>query len=143
MKTQKLKTIFIAFVLLLGFNSFAKATKIKDNSSIQYSIDSYVDRIKNGFSSDFSSVLADNVKFNIPRNGKIITHGKKEELAFLATQKNTIQQCEVETEVLVKNNNYSLVKVSSIYSSFVREDYVTLMRSNDKWEITDVTTDYK
>lgn len=144
MKNQKIKITFLAIVMLLGFNSFAKTGDDPDyKKSIQFSVNSYINQIKFGKSAELSKILADNVKFNMSRNGKIYTHGKKEELALFAETKNVVQQCKVEQAVIITTKNYTLVKVSSVYENFVREDYITLIKSKDNWKITDVTTDFK
>src|SRR6476659_3117041 len=144
MKNQKIKITILALAMLVGFNSFAKPGDEPDEKkSVEISVNSYVNQIKFGKSEDLSKVYADNVRFNISRNGKIYTHGKKEELAFMLENKGVIQQCKVEQAAIITTKNYSLVKVSSTYQNFVREDYITLVKSKDSWKITDVTTDFK
>ncbi len=64
-------------------------------------------------------------------------------LALFAETKDVVQQCKVEQAVIITTKNYTLVKVSSVYENFVREDYITLVKSKDNWKITDVTTDFK
>jgi hypothetical protein len=144
MKNQKIKIAVLAIAILLGFNSFAKTGDDPVyKRSVQFSVNSYINQIKFGKSAELSKILADNVKFNMSRNGKIYTHGKKEELALFAENKDIIQQCKVEQSVIITTKNYTLVKVSSVYQNFIREDYITLVKSKDNWRITDVTTDFK
>lgn len=143
MKTQTIKTLFIAIFLLAGI-SFAKAGESNiDSRSFQYNVETYINKIKNGFNEDFSSILSNDIKFNLERNGKIITHGKNEELAFMKANSGTIQNCELASSTLVSTKNYSLVKISMIYPTFVREDYVTMLRTNENWKITEVTSVFK
>ena len=142
MKTLTIKTILFAFVAIVGFSTLTKADDLKDRN-IQYSVNSFVNKIKTGKSADLASILSEDVKFNMSRNGKILTHGKNEELAFNKKNENVIQQCKVETATLVNTANYSLVKVSSIYEGFTREDFITLIKTKNDWKITDVTTNFK
>ncbi|MEO5910030.1 MAG: nuclear transport factor 2 family protein [Pelobium sp.] len=143
MKTQTIKTLFVAIFLVAGI-SFAKADERNiDNKSLQYNVETYIKKIKTGYSEDFSNILSNDVKFNLERNGKMMTHGKNEELAFMKSNVGIIQNCKLASSALVSTTNYSLVKISMIYPTFVREDYVTMVRTNQSWKITEVTSIFK
>ncbi|MBK0383764.1 nuclear transport factor 2 family protein [Pedobacter sp. SD-b] len=143
MKNLNIKTTLLALALLVSFSSFVKANYLTEGTNLQFSVNSYINKIKTGSYKELTNILADDVKFNMTRNGKVVTHGKREELAFMKQNKDVVQQCKVESATLVSTANYSLVKISSVYANFTRVDFVTLVKAKNNWQITDVTTDYK
>jgi hypothetical protein len=144
MKTLNFKTILIAIALLTGFNSFAATNhSLGEIKNVQFSVDTYISKLKTGYSADLANILSDDVKFTITTNGRTFTHGKSEELAFMKQNKDAVQQCKIVSTVLASRENYNLVKVSMVFDTFTREDYVTLVKSKDHWEITDVSSEFK
>ncbi len=144
MKTFNLKNYFIAIMMIMATFSFAKADDLTEsNKNMTLSINSYINLLQNGNTANIEKLFADDVKFNIRRGDQVLTHGKKEELAFFAKNKNLVQQCTVVSSIVMNSNNYSLVKVSMIYDSFTRENYVTMIKSGTEWKITEVSSDFK
>ncbi len=169
MKTLKSKTFLLSLLLMASF-SFAKADETirsmllansneyahdsfiaakkqiytdekLDKESVQYTVNAYIAKIQLGYySKELKNIYADNVKFNINRNGNIITHGKAEELAFMKANQGVKMQCKVTSNMIFSSDSYCLVKVSSKFSNFVREDLVTLYKINKSWQITEVTS---
>ncbi|MFC5282580.1 nuclear transport factor 2 family protein [Pedobacter alpinus] len=144
MKTINLKKSFVAIMMMVATFSFTKADELTEVSkSMTFSINSYINLIKDGETKGMEKLFADDVKFNITRGNQILSHGKNEELNFLAKNKNLIQQCSVVSSVMMNSSNYSLVKVSMIYDNFTRENYVTMIKSGKDWKITEVSSEFK
>lgn len=144
MRSFNLKTTLVAVVMMFAALNIVKADDLTDSKkSMHVSINAYVNLIQKGNITNMEKLFAEDAKFNITRNGKIITHNKKEEMAFLTKNKNLQQQCSVVSSVIINTNNYSLVKVSMVYDNFTRENYVTMIKSGNDWKITDVSSDFK
>lgn len=144
MKTFNLKNYFIAIMMMVATFSFAKANDLTDGrESMTYSLNSYINLIKDGETKGMEKLFVDDAKFTITRGNEIVSHGKKEELSFIAKHRNLVQQCSVVPTVLMKSSNYSLVKVSMIYDNFTRENYVTMVKTGNEWKITEVFSEFK
>jgi hypothetical protein len=139
MKT--LKTILIAIVIALT-TSLANAKTLPDQSkcTLQFSITAYLNMVTNGTYKDYASILADNVKFNSTRNGKLVSHGKQEELDFIRRIGFVKQNCKTEYETLSSDDNFCVVKVRMIYENFTKENIISLAKTDKGWMITDVTS---
>ncbi len=139
---KSLKMLIVAFTVLAS-SVIAKAdegTKMADKASLKFSIAAYVDMLKNGNSADYISILSENVKFNHSRNGKIISHGKKEEINFINSLGRVKQNCKTDYSILSTGDKYCLVKVRMVYETFVKEDFISLSQSEKGWQVTDVTS---
>jgi len=143
MKTQKLLFLLFAFAFI-GSTSFAKPDDKKAaQKTMSYSIDTYVEVLKSGYSADYASIIADHTKFNLNRNGKLFTHGKSEELKAHAKNSAITQNCDVNYTVITASENYALINVSMKYEFFTRENIVSLSKINDSWKITEVNSVFK
>jgi len=144
MKTINLKKSIAAIMVMVATFSFAKANEPTEVSkSMAFSINSYINLIKDGETKGMEKLFAEDVKFNITRGNEIFSYGKNEEFAFIAKKKNLVQQCSVVSSVIMNSSNYSLVKVSMIYDNFTRENYVTMIKSGNNWKITEVSSEFK
>lgn len=140
---KNLKTLL--FVLTIAITStFANASiqPNQDKTSLEFSISAYLNMINNGNSADYANILSDDVKFNTTRNGKIITHGKSEELKFMKMVGNVKQNCKTEHEILKSDENFCLVKVRMIYEGFTKENFISFAKTANGWQITDVTSTF-
>lgn len=144
MKNFNLKNSILALVMTAATISFAKADdRTASLQSMNTSVSNYVNLIKYGDLSNFNKMFAEDAKFSISANGKSTTHSKNEEYTFLNKNKGVTQQCEVISAVVVNTDSYTLVKVSQVYDSFTRENYVTLVKAGNDWKINSVSSEYK
>lgn len=144
MKIFNLKQPILAILMLVATISLAKAEDgTATFQSMNVSVSNYVNLIKYGDLSNFNKIFTDDAKFSISANGKTITHSKSEEYGFLAKNKGVTQQCEVLSSVVVNTESYTLVKVSQVYDTFTRENYITLVKAGNDWKINSVSSEYK
>ncbi|WP_017260287.1 nuclear transport factor 2 family protein [Pedobacter arcticus] len=144
MKIFNLKKSFLAIVMLTATISFAKTDDgTATVQTMDVSISNYVNLIKYGDLSNFNKIFTDDAKFSISANGKTTSHSKSEEYGFLAKNKGITQQCEVLSAVVVNTESYTLVKVSQVYDTFTRENYITLVKAGKDWKINSVSSEYK
>lgn len=138
---KNLKTLLFAFII--AFTTLAAKADVKpsqDKTTLEFSISAYLNMVNNGNSTDYANILSDEVKFNTTRNGKIISHGKSEELKFIKAVGNVKQNCKTEHEILKSDDNFCLVKVKMIYEGFTKENYISFAKTSKGWQITDVTS---
>ena len=138
---KNLKTILLAIIiattaLLANANTLPEQNK----ETLQFSIAAYVSMATLGNSKDYASILANDVKFNSTRNGKLVSHGKKEELDFIRRVGFVKQNCTTAYETISSDDNFCVVKVRMIYEDFTKENIISLAKTNKGWMITDVTS---
>ena len=144
MKNFNLKKSILALVMTVATINFAKAgDRTGTTQSMSTSISNYVNLIKYGNVSNFNKLFTDDAKFTISTNGKSISHSKSEEYSFVMRNKGVTQQCEVASAVVVSTDSYTIVKVSQVYDTFIRENYVTLVKSGNDWKINSVSSEFK
>lgn len=130
--------------VLLGSVSFAKADDKKAfQRTMNFTLDTYVEALKSGYSVNYSSIISDYAKFNINRSGKLYTYGKAEELKSHGKDNIITQNCDITSTVITSSENYALVNVSMKYEFFTRENIVSLSKIRDSWKITEVNTIFK
>ncbi|HEX7367768.1 MAG TPA: nuclear transport factor 2 family protein [Pelobium sp.] len=143
MKNFNLKKLALALVMTVASISFASAAKTDSGQTMDNCVSSYISLVKNGNISNFNKMFTDDVKFTISTNGKNITHNKAEEYYFVSKNKGVAQQCEVLSSVVMSTDSYTIVKVSQVYDSFTRENYVTLIKTGSDWKINAVSSEFK
>lgn len=143
MKTLK-NTFFLACLLTVNF-AFSALAKDKNNvqQTLTFSIDNYAEALKSGQSQYLSDILANNVKFNINRGGKIITYGKAEALKENKQNGKIIQNCEISYQVIAQSDTYALANISMKYENFTRENIVSFTKQDGIWKITEVNSVFK
>ena len=144
MKNFNLKKSILAIVMVVVSIGFAKAgNQTQSAQSLNESVNQYVNLIKYGDLTNFSKMFTDDAKFSISRNGAVVSHSKSEELNFLKKNKGVTQQCEVLSSVVVNTEAYTVVKVSMVYDTFTRENFVTLVKAGKDWKINAVSSEFK
>lgn len=144
MKTLKLPLLLIAMMLTVSISFAIKPDNKKAARTLAFSIDSYINNLKTGHCENFAEILADNVKFHINRNGKILTYGKADALKHNAKAKaQVIQDCEITHNIITGSDTYALVNISMKYPDFTRENIVSLSKINGIWKITEVNSVFK
>ncbi|TAE41596.1 MAG: hypothetical protein EAY66_01350 [Sphingobacteriales bacterium] len=141
---KKLKTILVAFLMLSGtLLASAHTQPEQDKGTLAFSITAYLNMVNSGNTKDYAAVLADDVKFNTTRGGKIITHGKSEELEFIRRVGNVKQNCKTEYSTINTADNFCVIKVTMTYDSFTKENIISFSKTDNGWKITDVTSVFK
>lgn len=144
MKNFNLKKLTLALVMTVATISFVKADyRTEINQSMDASINNYINLVKYGDLTNFNKMFTDDAKFSISANGKTVSHSKAEEHRFLSKNKGVTQQCEVLSSVVVSTESYTIVKVSQVYDTFTRENYVTVVKAGNDWKINAVSSEYK
>ncbi len=144
MKKINLKKSILALVMIVASISFSKANdRTESTQNINDCVSDYVSLIKYGTVSNFNKIFTDDAKFTIATNGKSVQHTKSEEYNFVLNNKGVIQQCEVLSDVVINTSGYTIVKVSQVYDTFTRENYVTLIKSGKDWKINAVSSEFK
>ena len=138
---KNLKTILLA-IIIATTALVAKANTVPEQNkeTLQFSIAAYINMVSLGNSKDYASILANDVKFNSTRNGKLLSHGKKEELDFVRRVGYVKQNCTTAYETISTDDNFCVVKVRMIYEGFTRENIISLAKTDKGWMITDVTS---
>jgi hypothetical protein len=141
MKTKLLSAILLVCLLISNYG-FAK-DKVK--RSLNFCLETFMSTLQTGYHQDYSSIIAENAKFNTNRSGKVVTHSKSDELKFYSKngKQAAIQNCEITHDVITETENYALVNVKMKYPDFTRSNIVTLAKINDSWKITEVNSVFK
>ena len=137
-----LSTLVIALVMLTSFTAFAGSkTGIDKAFESSKTIKNYLEFIntvdtkvhKNLFTADFEYV-------NKANNRKI---SKKDYLQFLNTNKGLEYNCSTKYEVLDECASSAIAKITMDFGHFIRVDHITLIKEQNDWKISKITTDYR
>lgn len=144
MKTKTLFNLVIALMLTATASFADQDDKKAEKKTLTFSIDSYIDQLKTGYDENYASILASDVKFNLNRNGKTLTHGKAKELeSYSKKNEGQIQNCEIDYKVITSSDSYALLNVTMQFEGFSRENIVTMSKINDSWKIVEVNSVFK
>lgn len=141
MKT--LKNIYLVLALVMISFTITAKDKNKVQRTLSFSVENYVQSLKTGYSENLSEILSDNVKFNINRNGKLLTYGKSEALRHNKNRSEVVQDCQITEQMITQSDSYAIVNVSMKYDHFTRENFVTLSKQDGSWRITEVNSVFK
>lgn len=144
MKNFNLKRSILAILMFVATISFANAnTPTESTQNMNDCVSNYVNLIKYGNVSNFHKMFTEDAKFTISTKGKSMSHSKSEEYSFAMKNKGITQQCEVLSAIMVNTDSYTIVKVSQVYDTFTRDNYVTLIKSGKDWKISAVSSEFK
>lgn len=136
-----LKTFFVAIIITATTLLANANTQFKnENGSLDYTIEAYLEMVNLGNVKNYASVLADDVKFNTTRNGKLISHGKTEELNHIRRVGIIKQNCKTECQTINSDDSFCVIKVKMIYENFTKENFISLSKTENGWKITNVTS---
>ncbi|HET8830113.1 MAG TPA: nuclear transport factor 2 family protein [Pelobium sp.] len=144
MKKFNLKKSILAIAMIVATISFANANNpTESRQNMNDCVSNYINLIKYGDLTNFNKMFTNDAKFSISANGKTVNHSKAEEHRFFLKNKGVTQQCEVLSSVVVNTESYTIVKVSQVYDTFTRENYVTLVKFGNNWRINAVSSEFK
>lgn len=144
MKKTTLFNLVIALMLTASASFANQDEKKAEKKTLTFSIDSYIDQLKTGYDENYASILSNDVKFNLNRNGKIFSHGKTKELeSYNKKNEGQLQNCEIDYKVITSSDSYALLNVTMQFEGFTRENIVTMTKINDSWKITEVNSVFK
>ena len=138
MKT--LKTLIVAALLSLSFNSFASEDPNTQKLSMNYALKTYIDAITEGKVKGFAEILDNDVKFTVTIGQKIVNYTRSEVLNSLNQTLNINQNCVTEHTIVEQNPSQVIVKVSMKYDAFTRINYVSMAQTSKGWKITNVSS---
>ena|SRR6476661_8132550 len=144
MKTKILFSLAVALMLTVSATFANQDDKKAEKKTLSFAIESYVDQLQTGFNEDYASILSNDVKFNLNRNGKTFSHGKTEELKdYNKKNEGLVQNCKIDYKVITSSDSYALLNVSMQFDGFTRENIVSMAKVNDSWKITEVNSVFK
>lgn len=137
-----IKTIAFLSFLVFSMSSFAKTANPYKHASAPSIVDSYIQAVSMGntkysqylFTSDFRYIQA---------NKTSKQYNRKELITFLKKQEGYTMNCEASYKIIEQNKDFSVAKVTLVFPSFTRTDYVTLANSEKTWAITQVVTSFE
>ncbi|MBE8712322.1 nuclear transport factor 2 family protein [Sphingobacterium hungaricum] len=136
-----IKTIAFLSFLVFSMSSFAKTANPYKNASAPSIVDSYIQAVSMGNTKYSKYLFTEDFKF-IQANKNSKQYNKKELTAFLKKQEGFIMNCETSYKIIEQNKDFSVAKVTMVFPSFTRTDYVTLSNSDKTWAITQVVTTF-
>lgn len=129
-------TLVSSFVFAEKFPEPVKFVKVE---SI---IDQYIDATNNGETDLVDHLFTEDFKYSTPNNGKNEIIYRSSLVKYLKNNKGVKLNADTDYSFVEKNNDCSIVKVTTRFKNFDRYDYVTLCNSKDGWKISNVTVTY-
>jgi len=105
-------------------------------------IDHYIDAANNGETSLVDHLFTEDFKYTTPNNGQRELIGRSALIQHLKKNKGVRLEADTKYTFVEKNDDCSIVRVTTTFNSFKRYDYVTLCNSKDGWKISNVTVTY-
>ena len=142
MKT--IRTLIAALSIICIYHA-AKAAPEEASKKIsaKNAVSGFMNAFTEGRLKGFAQMLDENVKFTITRGNKIITYGKTAILKDLERTTNVHQNCETDYTLVKSLPNQVIFRIDMKYENFIRENFVTLVESNDGWRITHIASSYR
>jgi|SRR5690606_5183644 len=141
MKT--IKILFAAFGLICICHAAKASPEETKKTSAKNAVSGFMNAFAEGRLHGFSQMLDDNVTFTIARAGKIFTYGKSAILKDLKKTADVRQNCETDYTLVKSLPNQAIFRVDMKYENFTRENYITMIESNDGWKITHITSSFR
>ncbi|GGE29105.1 MULTISPECIES: nuclear transport factor 2 family protein [Sphingobacterium] len=132
-------TVFTLVSSFVFANSKPEPVKFIKVESI---IDQYIDASNNGEVSLVDYLFTEDFKYSTPNNGQTELIGRSELVKHLKSNKGSKMNAETEYSFVEKNDDCSIVKVTTTFETFKKYDYVTLCNSKDGWKISHITVTY-
>ena len=142
MKT--IRTLIAALSIICIYHA-AKAAPEEASKKIsaKNAVSGFMDAFTEGRLKGFSSMLDEDVKFTISRGEKVITYGKSAIMNDLQKTSGIRQNCETDYSLVKSLPNQVTFRVDMKYPGFTRENFVTLVESNEGWKITHIASSYR
>jgi hypothetical protein len=142
MKTIKIFTL--AFAMIFA-NMATKAVQLAPDQAaiVKNTVNKFLAAFCHGETKEFSGLLDEDVKFTTTRGDKVISFTKSEMLESLSKVGKVQQNCKTDYSIVETLPHQVVVKVDMNYENFTKENYLTLMESEDGWKITQVSSSFK
>lgn len=135
----------ITTAVLTFVSSFVFAAKLPEPVKfvkVESIIDQYIDATNYGETSLVDHLFTEDFKFATPNNGKTEMISRSALVKYLKKNKGIKLNAETNYSFVEKNDDCSIVKVTTSFNNFDRYDYITICNSKDGWKISHVTVTY-
>jgi hypothetical protein len=149
MKT--LTTTILALIIVLSFgaakadgtNNTANNNNAAAKMSVDYAVNTYVNAVTLGDIKELDGILDSNLKYSIERgNGKMV-YNKAQTMDAFADDQDIQQDCITTTTVNNSAPDVTTVKVELQYVDCIRTNYVTFIKSEQGWKVTNIYSTFK
>ncbi|WP_312135947.1 nuclear transport factor 2 family protein [Sphingobacterium sp.] len=142
-KTFAIATLLFVSSVNVFANPIKEEKKALNKAVVENVVDEYINATVKGNTLYISDLFDSNFKqkFNGGKSQK--TSGKEDYISFLKKNKGVQYDCEVSYELVEKNSNYSLARVTLDFGNFKRIDYVSINMDKDGWKINEVNSVYQ
>ena len=142
MKTIQILTIAFAMIFASVTSRAAELTP-DQTAVVKNAVGQFLQAFCHGETKGFSAIVDEDAKFTSTRGEKVITFSKSEILESLSKLGKVQQNCQTDYAVVESVPHQLVVKVNMKYETFTKENYLTLMESEDGWKITQVASSFK
>lgn len=140
MKT--LKTIICTF-LFFAFVSPSGFAKADDTTlTLDHAIKTYIEAVSLGKIKGLDEVLDKDVKFTVSQGNKVLNYNKTEMLNSMKGTEDLCQNCKTDFSIIERGDAQSIVKVTMIYETFSKVNFVTISNTHSGWKITNVSSSF-
>ena len=142
MKT--LINLIITSILVLA-TMFAEATERPEPVKFfkaESIIDHYLDATQHGNTELVDHLFTSDFYYSTPNNRSKESLNRKAMTTYLKSLKGVKLDCTSTYQFIEKNDDCSIVKVTTEFEKFKRNDYITLCNSKDGWKISNVIVTY-
>lgn len=105
-------------------------------------IDHYIDASLNGNTELVDHLFSEDFYYSTPNNRSTETIKRRALIKHLKSLKGVKIESHSEYQFVEKNEDCSIVRITTTFETFQRHDYVTLCNSKDGWKISNVVVTY-
>ncbi|WP_099367952.1 nuclear transport factor 2 family protein [Sphingobacterium sp. 1.A.4] len=111
-------------------------------AKVETIVDHYIDATLRGNIELVDHMFTNDFYYSTPNSRSSENIKKKAMIKYLKSLKNVKMECESDYKFIEKNEDCSIVQITTTFENFTRNDYVTLCNSKDGWKISNVVVTY-
>ena len=108
--------------------------------TLKYALSTFVDAFSRGETGAFAELLDEHVKMTSSRGSSTVSYNKNDIIYMLKNTRGVEQNCKTSSSYIEVLPGMVKVKVTMVYSSFTKNNYVTMKQTKVGWRITNISS---
>lgn len=140
---KNLKKIMSVIILTLISVTVSAEGRDARKLTLKYALTTFVDAFSKGDVTDFAELLDEHVKMTSSRGNSTVTYKKDDIIYMLKNMRGVEQNCKTNSSYVEVLPGMVKIKVTMVYSSFTKNNYVTMKETKQGWRITSINSIYE
>lgn len=133
--------ILLSVCALLIFWGTARADdRDAKKLTLKYALTTFVDAFSRGETDAFAELLDEHAKMTSSRGTSTVSYSKNDIIYMLKNTRGIEQNCKTSSSYIEVLPGMVKVKVTMVYSSFTKNNYVTMKQTKVGWRITNISS---